>query len=443
MEKNKKLILISPEILILLFLTGVSFYITFANITFPDHKTFDEFYRITRVEQFLKGEPFLSPHPHFGRYLIILGVLLFGDNPMGWRFVQAILGSLLTPLSYLIGKNLFNHKYAGLLVAYLATFEFGFLLYSRLGVAIISQVFFIALSLLLFIKATRTNKSLNLYYFACAICTGLSISIKWTSLFLLPVYFLWIKTNGNIKKFIFSHAALLIAITVFTYILTFIGETENFEYYNKTLHMHNSNFIDGVINWHKLAFNAQANAVPDTYSSKWYTWPLLLSPILISWTYDPISKNLINLVSMGNPVIWWSGILAIIFQLILFCFKKQDGMVSFLIGTYFISFLPYAFISRPMYLYHYLPSLFILILILEYSFISLYKSKKKIFRALLASWVILVFLVFIYFYPIINGYPLSCAEYKNRMWLKCWKEKLLTYPEKFMETNYHVSIEKD
>lgn len=443
--KNKKtaftLILKSPEVLFLLLLTSISFYLTFINIAYPAHKTFDEIYRITRIELFLKGQPFLSPQPHFGKYLIMLGMLLFGDVPVGWRLTQAITGSLITPLSYLIGKKMFNHKYAGLLTAYLVTFELGYLVYSRIGIAIMSQIFFIALSFLLFITATNNNsKHSKLFYFLCAFSTGLTIAIKWTSLFLLPVFLLWIKTNTNIKKVVFSKVIFFTAIMAFAYILTFIGESRNFEFYNKTLHMHYSNFLDGVIRWHKVAFNAHVHTAPDIYSSKWYTWPLLASPILLSWTFDPVSKSITNIVSMGNPVIWWSGFLAIIFQLILFCFKKQDKVISFLIGAYFISFLPYAFISRPMYLYHYLPSLFILILILEYTFTSLYKS-GKIYKPLLASWAILVLLVFIYFYPIVNGYPLSIAEYKNRLWLKSWQDRLLIYPEKFMETNYHLALD--
>lgn len=421
------------EILLLISLTIFSFVVSLININFPPHKIFDEIYQITRAELFLHDKGFFSPQPHFGRYLKVLGILLCGDNTFGWRITQVVTGSVLVPVMYLIGKKIFKHKYAGLLAAFLTVFELSYLAYSRVGVMIIHLVFFSALSLLFFILSTESNsKNSKLLFYLSAITTGLSIAIKWTSLILLPIFSLWTKTNLKNKLYgKLSFKILFLVIVASTYLLTFAGEKDNFEYLHQVYKMPNSNFAEGIISWHKLAFKTHANTHNHhPCASKWYTWPFMYKPVLLDLNFDGVHKQITSILGMGNPAIWWLGILAILFQLFMLFFKK-DKVIIFLLGSYFISFLPYAFIKRPMFLYHYLPSLLFVILILEYTFVSLYKENKYL-RPLLVLSIVLVVSAFFYFYPFANGYPVSIKEYKNRLWFKSWRDytsKLTKYVE--------------
>ena len=421
------------EIIILIFLTIFSFIVRIINLNFPNHLMYDEIYRVARAQKFLSHEVFFTAQPHFTRYLIILGILLFGDNPIGWRITQVVTGTLIIPMFYLIGKRLFKHKHAGLLSAFFITFSPSLLAYSRVGIATIHQIFFIVFSLLLFILATESkNNSRILFYFLSAITTGLAIATKWTSLFLIPVFWLWLKTRENIKsitmgKIFFNVVFLLLVLC--TYTITFAGEGENFNYLHQKFNTPNSNFVEGFVSWHKLAFTAHAKK--NTYhpcSSKWYTWPLLYKPVLIYMKVDTINNKVTTILGIGNPIIRWCGTLAILFQLFLLLFMKdarKDKIIIFLLGAYFISFLPYAFIKRPMFLYHYLPSLLFQVLILEYTFINLYK-KIQYFRPIFWTLLILMVTVFFYFYPLVNGYPISITEYNNKLWFKSWKEYKLT-----------------
>ena len=96
----KKLSLkVNLEILLLISLIVFSFAIRLINISFPDHKMFDEVYRITRAQMFLHGQPFFTPQPHFARYLKMLGILICGDNPIGWRITSVFSGTLLVLVS--------------------------------------------------------------------------------------------------------------------------------------------------------------------------------------------------------------------------------------------------------------------------------------------------------------------------------------------------------
>lgn len=415
----------SLEITFVLALTIFSLITSLININFPAHKIFDEVYRVTRAEMFLHGQSYFSPQPRFGKYLLILGMLVFGDNPIGWRIIQAVTSSLVVPIGYLIAKKIFKYKYSGLLTAFFLTFEPTLLAYSRVGVTTSNLIFFRTLSLLLFILATE-NKDLksNILYFLCAITTGLTIAIKWTGLSILPTFWLWTKIKNDLKNTLskkLSFTILFLAIVVLTYTLTFVGEVGNFQYDHLKYNMPDNNFIEGIISWHKLAFNTHLHTHNNhPCSSKWYTWPFMYKPVLMYWSFDTISKKITCILGLGNPIIWWSGILAILFQLFLL-FYKRDKIMIFLLGSYFISLLPFAFITRPMFLYHYLSPLFILILILEYTFVNLYKEKKYL-RPVLMLLISLVVAMFFYFYPFVNGYPVSIDEYRHRLWFKNWRE---------------------
>ena len=281
------------------------------------------------------------------------------------------------------------------------------------------------LSLLFLILSTESNnRNSKLFFCLSAITMGLSIALKWTALVLFPIFFLWIVTKINLKDKLLaglSSTLLFLIVVALTYLLTFAGEGKNHEYLHQRYKMPNSNFIEGVISWHKLAFKTHANTHNNhPCSSKWYTWAFTYKPVLIYWKFDGIKKQITSILSFGNPAIWWFGILAILFQLFMLFFKR-DKTIIFLLSSYFASLLPYAFIKRPMFLYHYLPSLVFVILILEYTFVNLYKEKKYL-RPLLILFIALVVSTFFYFYPFANGYPVSISEYKSRLWFKSWRE---------------------
>ncbi|MFF3911193.1 dolichyl-phosphate-mannose--protein mannosyltransferase [Streptomyces sp. NPDC001848] len=54
-------------------------------------------------------------HPPVGKYVIGLGELIFGFNPVGWRFMTALLGTLAVLLLCRIGRRLFRSTFLGCL----------------------------------------------------------------------------------------------------------------------------------------------------------------------------------------------------------------------------------------------------------------------------------------------------------------------------------------
>src|ERR1700722_2033711 len=78
----------------------------FWNLSHPAEIVFDEVHFVAQGRHYLGGESFLDPHPPLAKLVISLGILLFGDNPFGWRVGNATIGTALVGITYLLGRRM-------------------------------------------------------------------------------------------------------------------------------------------------------------------------------------------------------------------------------------------------------------------------------------------------------------------------------------------------
>lgn len=92
-------------------------------IQIPD-PIFDESYYIPAARSILQGNGSdIIGHPPLGQLLISLGILSFGDNPIGWRFFSVVFGLISLVLFYLICQQLRIPKNAALLATFILSLE--------------------------------------------------------------------------------------------------------------------------------------------------------------------------------------------------------------------------------------------------------------------------------------------------------------------------------
>ena len=91
--------------------------VRFVNLSRPKELVFDEIYYVDGARDFLKygveiekGASEFIVHPPVGKWVIASGIKLFGDNPFGWRFATALLGTVSILFVYLVTKHLFNSE---------------------------------------------------------------------------------------------------------------------------------------------------------------------------------------------------------------------------------------------------------------------------------------------------------------------------------------------
>lgn len=104
------------------------------------------------------------------------------------------------------------------------------------------------------------------------------------------------------------------------------------------------------------------------------------------------------------------------------CFKKRDRNAAFLVVGYMAQYLPWFFVTRITFIYHYFPSVGFVVLMILY---SLYQWKPKLskpaFVAITAVYGTLVVGLFLLFYPVLSGAPVEAAYVaKYLRWFESW-----------------------
>ena len=162
-------------------------------------------------------------------------------------------------------------------------------------------------------------------------------------------------------------------------------------------------------------YHSKLTATHD-FSSKWYTWPIMYKPV---WYYVGYHGGNIKstIVGIGNPAIWWFGILASIFVLIMTILKKKREY-AFILVFILCSWLPYLFIGRVMFMYHYFPTLPFVMLAIT-AFIKWITEKIKN-NSVYLFYVAIVILMFICFYPVISGMLTNSDYIDSLKWLSSW-----------------------
>jgi predicted membrane-bound dolichyl-phosphate-mannose-protein mannosyltransferase len=153
----------------------------------------DEGYYVPEALRFLHGQPLTLPqHPPLGKWLIALGIFIFGNNPGGWRAFSILFGIIGIFIFYLICKKLTvkwprSITFVPLLGTFLlATENLTFVM----GHVAMLDVFYVTFMLLGFLLYLRGN------YLFCGVVMGLSLLCKETAILGIVVILLhWIITH--------------------------------------------------------------------------------------------------------------------------------------------------------------------------------------------------------------------------------------------------------
>lgn len=411
------------EVIILSTLFLINFGTHFFRLSYPREIVFDETYFANFANNYLKGIQFTDIHPPLGKLLIALGIKLFGFNSLGWRITNAFFGILFIFLAYFLIKKLFQSRMIGYFFLFLATFETSFFIESRFALINIYLLFFGILGFYFLAQFFLTQKIKH--FLAFVTFSALSFSVKWIGLFgmgiFLVIYFLreFLFLEGvDYFKRKFEHLFKVLKKLktpspkwLFLSLIIFIGIYSSIFlidiYLTKRSLIY---FLEFQANSLKYNLTLEAS---HPYSSHWWSWPLVLKPVW--FYYQNLDHKVLGVVELGNVFIWWLSVPAILYlswQAI-----KKSNILYFLVSLgFWVSFLPFIFIHRVMFLYHYLtPLMFGMIgesIILK----EIFEEDKKVVILLLIA----IAGFFIYFYPLLTALPISEGSFVHRMLFKSW-----------------------
>jgi dolichyl-phosphate-mannose-protein mannosyltransferase len=375
---------------------------------FPPKRIFDEIYFPVMARKYLEGVYFFDLHPPLGKFIMAASIAVLGDTPLGWRLMPALFGLAMIPLGAVLGWHFFRERVAALLLAAFIAGETMLVAYSRVGVMDGILVFFMLATLLAAVLAERRGQVLWV-----AVLLGLAISIKWA---VFPVvvpagYILWRKEL--LRPFLASLWVSAVVYILIVYIGQLVNVTSNpWQAWQQTWA------------WHLQAAAKITAAIPNPLSSPWWSWPLMLRPIRFFLGANA-EAQLQVFSSIGNPVLWYGGTLAVVASLLdvarrLIARKPvmDDPLVPILLGYVFL-LLPWVPSTRIPYIYNYLPSYAFALLALVYWLCRIWGRRPW------GPWVVVVFTVCavagtVFFIPMVTGFPMSQEFLQQHIWLDSW-----------------------
>ena len=372
-------------------------------------------------------------------------------NPFGWRFAGNVFGILMLPLVYLFAKLVFKKTWIAALAMGMMTLDGMHFVQTRIATIDVFGVFFIILMYFFMYKYYTMNfykDKLSKTFIPlglCGLAFGLGAASKWICLYaalglaILLFYTIYKRFDEYIyaKKHIgetsgeqreqyqhiidtfgkYTAYTLLFCVGFFVIIPAAIY-VASYAYY--VPHNQHLTYLEAVLENQEYMLNYHSGLSADThpYRSSWYTWPVIARP---TWYYNaPIlpSGSAGTIAAFGNPVVWIGALVGTIAACIqgVIDRKKIDAdplkatepiynnrdLIFLLIGLA-SQFVPWIFVPRSTFIYHYFASVPFIIMLTALVFARAYRRNKKQTKTFIIWSLVAMAIVFAIYYPAWSG----------------------------------------
>jgi len=388
----------------------------------PSRIMFDEVHYVPAANALLDLEgPRNIEHPLVGKELIGAGILLFGDNPIGWRAFPSLAGTATVLGAFAFLWLLFGSMRAALVGAVLTALNQSVYVQARTAMLDVFLGAFLLWAMVVMLWAMRgTPGQVRRRWLGAAVLFGLAVGTKWAAIpyvALAGLAFLAIRLRDMRAKTplhwpglgAISGLAVLGVVSILTYFLTFLPA---FFYERDPL------TLAGLIPLQQEMYALQTQVLAKhTYQSDWWSWPLMLRPIWYFYEWDAGAQRGVLLI--GNPVIMWGGLLAVL-ACLWAGFRDKARRPLALALLWIASVALYVVIPKSIgfYYYYHLSGIF-LCLVLAAAFHHFDRGRGKGRE----EWcVFAACAMFVYFYPILAAAPLPNAQgFAYWMWFPGWR----------------------
>lgn len=361
--------------------------IRFWNLGFPNSLVFDEvFYVRDAASQRVFGYPTEWPdnleyafgqaelaqmssdasyavHPPLGKWLISIGLALFGDtNGWGWRFSVALAGTLTVGLIMLLAQRLTRSVLVASLAGFLLAIEGVSVVMSRVGLLDGFLAFFALLGVMFMVldhdwvnaRWLRTIRQTHFrggnapqkrfgplfvwrpWLIAAAVAFGCASAIKWSGLYFVVVFGLVTVIRDALlrRRFGITHwladatvrqapitALIMLPMVGFTYVASWAGWIFTEGGWGRTL---TSNWWTSLWAYHLDMFQWHSTLqAPHPYLAHPLSWLLAIRPTSMFFETVPggtdgcpLDECVAAISPIPNVLIWWAGVAAIVWLVI-------------------------------------------------------------------------------------------------------------------------------
>lgn len=421
-------------------------------------------------------------HPPLGKWLIGGGTLLLGaDNPWGWRISSAVLGSIAVLLLARIGRRLFRSTTAGLIAGLLLAVDGVHLVHSRTSLLDPFLMFFaLAAFGALLIDRDRFRERLALasatmhtssaaaiplgisgglrpWRLTAGLLLGMACSVKWSGLYFVAVFGImtvlwdwWARRTaaqrdwllGSLVRDAIPAFFAMVGTALVTYVVSWAGWFASGLGYNRHLAAEEgvatgNGVVDSLLSlwlYHVQAYSFHVDLDSEhPYEANPWGWLLQVRPTNFYYrSYDygeqgcEVAECGAHILSVGNPLIWWLGTLAILVTLVI-AVVRWDGRAWAALAGIVAGYVPWLFFSeRTIFTFYTVAFAPWVILCLAYVMTLAIGSadaerERRLAGGLfVGSLLVLIVLVSAFFWPVWTGQVLDVEQWRYRMWLPSW-----------------------
>lgn len=414
-------------------------------------------------------------HPPVGKWVIGAGQLVLGPNPTGWRIAVALLGTLAVLMTARIVRRLTRSDWVGTLAGLLLAVDGLHIVMSRTALLDGSLSFLILAAFGFLLRdrdavRRRADAWRNLWdghpvtfgpgfgprpwRIAAGVALGLACGVKWSGLWYVAFFgvltFLWdlqVRRALGVRR-PFTAAvvrdgipafASLVVLPFFVYLGTWAGWFLHPGGYDRQwAATHPASGLVGLVpdavrslaEYHRSAWAFHVGLTSGhAYKSSAWSWPLMSRPT--SFWYEtptdcPAEKCSAEVLALGNPIIWWAGLVAIFHQLWRWA-AARDWRSGALLCGYFAGWAPWLlYHSRTIFTFYAIVQTPFLVALLAMSLASLpggpqaSEGRREWGLYLAGAIVVLAVIAAWFFYPVWTGQMLTYNQWHLRMWLPTW-----------------------
>jgi len=419
-----------------LVLTGLFALLAGWRLGIPSKPYFDEVHYIPAAREIMAwlegghGAYRNREHPLLAKELIAIGMAVFGDNPLGWRVVPWLSGTLAFFASIRVLWHAGHDRFATLAFAVLLATGFPLFVHTRIAMLDIVMASALAVAAWQFAAACARPEQGRWRLALTGVAIGAALGAKWNAIPLAMVpgitFFLARLAAGRRRLLLSRRGAPVPGITLVeafvwlgivplaTYAATFIPGYWLAEY------LHPSPLAEkGLIGLHREMFELQSQLkTPHLYMSQWHQW--VLNTRGIWYLYESVDGAQRGVLLIGNPLTMWLGLPALAWCLAAGVWRREPARLAAAIG-YAASLGLWVVAPKPVqFYYHYFVPSFFLLAALALTCSDL----RRLPYGKWPAWGIPAAsaAVFAFFFPIIAALPLKSSQsFITWAWLEGWR----------------------
>jgi dolichyl-phosphate-mannose-protein mannosyltransferase len=441
----------------------------------------DEDFNAGRVDTFTKAPTFVV-HPPLGKWLISLGLAVFGaESSVGWRITTAIIGILAVALICVIAKSLFSSTLLATIAGFLMAIDGNAIVMSRVALLDNSVMFFVLLGFgavlldrrqsagrLAAWLARRADAGRGIdwgpalwwrpWLVAAWLAFGAATAVKWNGAYFLAGFALYTLAvdaaarrragitfwgSGTLLKQGPASFLLMVPIALAAFLTSWTGWFVTSGGYYRHWAEEAGHAWTGLLSWVPLDWQSfwhyQAGAYaynvglhqPHSYQANPLTWLFQVRPTAMYYSASTSgcgSNTCGELITgLANPLVWWAAVAAA-FYLVYRLVRHRQWQLGAILAGVAAGYLPWLmYLNRTVFQFYTIAFEPYLILGLVFVIsLALGSPADPRWRRvggirLVAAFLVLAALLSAFFYPVWTGMRVPTEFLTLHYWLPTWR----------------------